>query len=208
MPVLSNKYVSYLVSDWGVGAYLNYQSATLLARPSSTGTTPINQFLGYGPGGAQMKEGANPWSVDWTDYDGVHHTDPIDVNCHCFDPTKNVLLNPAAWSNIPDGQFGAQQQSIRWFRGIRIPTESANLSRNFRFGKESRFNLNVRVEFQNIFNRMQLPQPSTAGNFANNPTKFTSGANIGLYSGGFGTINPTSGTGGQRTGTFVGRFTF
>ena len=51
----------------------------------------------------------NPWSVDWTDNGGVHHTDPLDINCRCFDPEKTIVLNPAAWDTIPDG------------RGPRIP---------------------------------------------------------------------------------------
>jgi len=67
--------------------------------------------------------------------------------------------------------------------------------------------LNIRVEFQNIFNRMQLPAPGL-GNFATKPTQFASGANVGLYSGGFGTIVPVNGTAGQRAGTFVARFSF
>jgi hypothetical protein len=152
----------------------------------------------------------NPWSVDWVDYDGKHHTDPIDINCHCFDPTKNVVLNPAAWEHVPNGAWAADQSSIRWFRGIRIPTENANLSRSFRFAE--RVVLNVRVEFTNIFNRMQLPGPSSGGianvAFTNTPRTFTSGINTGLYSGGFGTIVPVNGTGGARTGVLVGRITF
>jgi hypothetical protein len=212
VPVLSNKVVSYIVSDWGLGWYATYQSAGLVGRATSSGTLPISQFLGRGPGGAQLNtdgfsDYANPWSVDWTDYDGKHHTDPINVNCHCFDPTKTIVLNPKVWSNVPNGQFAADQSSIRWFRGIRFPTESANLSRNFRMGKEGRVSLNVRVEFQNIFNRTQYPAIAL-GNFATTPTKFTSGANTGLYSGGFGTINPTAGTAGQRTGTFIARVSF
>ncbi len=59
-------------------------------------------------------------------------TDPIDINCHCFDPTKTVVLNPDAWENIPAGQFGAQQASLRFFRGIRRPTENAKISSVFR----------------------------------------------------------------------------
>ena len=117
-------------------------------------------------------------------------------------------MNPLAWENVPNGQWGADQGSLRFYRGIRLPAENANISRNFRFGKEGRFNLNVRVEFNNMFNRMQLPGPSTAGNFATTPTKFVTGANTGLYSGGFGTYGVLSGLGGQRTGTFVARIQF
>lgn len=215
---VSNKYASKILSDWGVGVFMSYQSAPMLARPTSNGTLPISQFLGRGPGGAQLKRNAdgsymNPWSVDWTDNDGNHRTDPIDINCHCFDPTKNQVINPLAWENIPNGQWGADQTAMRFFRGTRLPDENANLARNFRI--KERVNLNIRVEFNNIFNRMRLPNPTTVAaagaapiNFAVAPTKFTTGANTGLYSGGFGTYSVLSGLLGQRNGTFVARLTF
>ncbi len=208
----SNKIASAVLSDWGIGAYLNYQSAPLIAAPSSNGTVPISQFLGYGPGSAQLKTDGkgnymSPWSTDWTDYSGKHHTDPLDINCHCFDPTKTIVLNPNAWANIPDGQFANDNSSLRFFRGIRYPTENANVSRNFRITERVTFN--VRVEFNQVLNRMELPQPTTARvNFASTPTTFKSGANAGLYSGGFGTILPLSGTSGMRTGQLIGRITF
>ncbi len=211
MAWLGNRVVSSVLSDWSLGMYFNYQSAGRLNRPSSNGTVPISQFLGYGPGSAQLKSDGNgnymsPWSVDWTDYSGKHHTDPIDINCHCYDPTKNVVLNPDAWTNIPNGQFGAQQDQLRFFRGIRRPTENANLNRLFRI-KEG-ITLNVRIEFNNIFNRMFLPNPSTGGNFAAAPRTFNAGSNAGLYSSGFGTIVPTSGTTGMRTGQIIARINF
>ena len=209
LPVLRNKLVSYALSGWGTGWALSYQSAGLVGLPTSTGSVPISQFLGYGPGPAQLIPGMNPWSVDWTDYNGVHHTDPLNINCHCFDPTKTVVLNPKAWTNVPDGQFAANESSIRSFRGMRVPIEDANFGRDFRV--KERMSLNVRVEFTNIFNRLVYPAISlgqNGQNFLSNPTTFGSGPNKGLYSGGFGTINPTAGTGGQRAGTFVARFQF
>src|SRR5262249_50386479 len=110
-----------------------------------------------------------------------------------------------AWTNVPDGQFAANQASLRWFRGIRAPQENANFGRTFRI--KERANLNIRVEFTNLFNRTVLPAPAL-GNFASAPVKFTSGPNTGLYSSGFGTINPTAGTANQRTVLFVARFQF
>ncbi len=214
----SNRAVGYALSGWGLGVSLNYQSAGVLSRPVNNNSTPISQFLGRGPGGAQLKRNAdgsymNPWSVNWVDNDGKQRTDPIDINCHCFDPTKTQVFNPLAWENIPNGQWGADQSSLRFFRGVRIPTENANLSRNFRF--KERVTLNVRVEFNNIFNRMQLPQPAVVAapgqaaiNFSAPPTKFNTGAQAGLYSGGFGTFGVLNGLGGQRTGTFVARLQF
>jgi hypothetical protein len=205
LPVVKNNMVAYALSGWSLGVSLQYQSAQLVGLPTSAGSTPISNFLGYGPGPAQLIPGMSPWSVDWTDYNGVHHTDPLDINCHCFDPTKTQVLNPKAWTNVPDGQFAANQSSIRSFRGQRLPGENANFGRNFRF--KERVNLNVRVEFTNIFNRTQLPAVAL-GNFASAPVPFTTGPNKGLYSSGFGTINPTAGTTGQRAGSFVARIQF
>ena len=53
----------------------------------------------------------------------------------------------------------------------------------------------------------QLTTPINLGNFAAAPTLQT-GRNAGLYGGGFGTVVPTAGTFGNRTGTLVARFTF
>ena len=208
---VSNRYASRVLSGWGLGAYMSYQSAGMLARPTSNGTLPISQFLGRGPGGAQLKRNADgtymsPWSVNWVDNSGQQRTDPIDINCHCFDPTKNQVLNPLAWENIPNGQWGADQSAFRNYRGTRLPDENVNFSRNFRF--KERVTLNVRVDFNNVFNRARLPNPAVAGNFATAPTKFTTGASTGLYSGGFGTYSVLGGLNGQRNGTFVARVTF
>jgi hypothetical protein len=210
--IFGNKVLSYIVSGWGTGWYLNYQSAALVGLPTSSGSSPISNFLGYGPGPAQLIPGMSPWSVDWTDYSGTHHTDPLNINCHCFDVTKTQVLNPLAFTNVPNGQFGANQASIRSFRGMRYPAENANFSRTFRI--KERVTFQIRAEFTNIFNRMTYPFPIFAtsainlGNFATAPTTFTSGPNKGLYSGGFGTIVPEAGTVGMRAGTLVGRISF
>ncbi len=215
--IWGNKVVSAIVSGWGTGWYLNYQSASLVGLPTSSGAAPISNILGYGPGPAQLIPGMSPWSVDWTDNSGTHHTDPLDINCHCFDVTKTVVLNPKAFTNVPDGQFAANQASIRSFRGFRFPAENANFSRTFRI--KERYTLQVRAEFTNIFNRVQytvVGGPAVTsqtnainlGNFTTAPTTFTSGPNKGLYSGGFGTVVPEAGTVGQRAGTLVARFSF
>ncbi len=210
--VLSNKVVSYLAQDWGPGWYMQYQSAGILTRPATNTTNPISLWLGRGPGSAQLKNNPDgtpmsPWSVNWTDYSGKVHTDPLDINCKCFDPTKTIVLNPAAWANVPDGQWAAQTSSLRYYRGFRAPTENANLNRNFRLGKEGKVQLNVRGEFQNVFNRTRLPNPVTSG-FQSAPTVQTSGAYAGLYNGGFGAVVPLSGTANSRTGTLIARLTF
>ena len=212
--IFSNKVLSYALSGWGTGWYLNYQSAALVGLPTSAGTAPISNFLGYGPGPEQLIPGMSPWSVNWTDYGGTHHTTPLNINCGCFNPTTTQVLNPAAFTNVPNGTFGADQSSYRGFRGPRIPSENANFARNFRV--KERFNLQVRAEFTNIFNRMVWPTitgQTTAVNIAGfnsatAPTLYTTGPNKGLYSGGFGTITPETTATGQRSGTLVARFSF
>ncbi len=77
-----------------------------------------------------------------------------------------------------------------------------NVSRNFRI-KEG-INLNIRVEFQNAFNRTRLPQPTSGGAFGVAYTAPVTNAG-GLINGGYGTVVPISGTMGQRTGLFIGR---
>jgi hypothetical protein len=211
IPVIGNPIVSYVLSGWGLGIYAQYQSAPLLGRPAAGSAQPISDWLGRGPGGAQLKIGPdgkpmNPYAVNWVDLDGKVHAEPLDINCHCYDPTRTVVLNPAAWQAVPDGQWAADQSSIRYFRGIRQPRESANLSRNFRF--KERYSLQVRIEMNNIFNRVLLPQPTAAlANFAANPTSAG-----GQYTGGFGTFgNLQTGNavpGAARSGLFVARFQF
>jgi hypothetical protein len=207
--IFGNNLASYVLGDWTLGWYAQYQSAPIIARPASAGANPISKWLGRGPGPAERVAGQGLWSSNWIDYDGKIHTDPIDLNCHCFDPTKNIVLNPAAWANVPDGQWSSNLSTFRDYRGFRYPQENANFGRTFRY--KERVTFNVRVEFSNVFNRTRLPQPA-AGNigpgFATQPTKQTSGPLTGLYSGGFGTVVPTSGTQGYRTGTLVGRITF
>jgi hypothetical protein len=244
--ILGNKTLSYVLGDWGIGWYGQYQSAPALTVPgnvaggpnavnnaSSTGAIfcpytdannlgcndPISDWLGYGPGPAQLRPGNDPatnqpwspWSESWTDLNGVHHTDLININCHCYNPTTTNVLNPDAWISNPAGSFAANQQTvIRSFRGIRLPQENANVSRIFRI--KERMTLQIRVEFQNIFNRLQLNAPGGAVVTSGGGVGFTTKPNItnGLFTGGFGTFGniQANGTGNPRTGTFVARLQF
>ncbi len=71
-----------------------------MGRPTGTDNAPISHWLGgRGPGGAQLKQNAdgsymNPWSVNWADNDGNKRTDPLDINCKCFDPNKTHCSEP------------------------------------------------------------------------------------------------------------------
>lgn len=206
-----------------------------MGRPLSGSNNAISRWLGRGTGtalapgstsapawnGAQLKKNGdgsymNPWSVDWTDLSGVHHTDPLDINCHCFDPNKTVVLNPNAWQQIPDGTWTSDTSVYSFFRAPRRPTESANIARNFRI--KERYTLQIRLEFLNIFNRAFLPPPIISFSPVNTAATLQKAAN-GNYINGFGTFGnlgnsgalagyPLGLGGGQRTGQLIARFTF
>jgi hypothetical protein len=210
--VWGNPIVSAILSDWTIGTYLQYQSAPVLGRPTSVSSIPISQYLGRGPGPAQLKNGPDgkpmsPWAVNWTDKNGKVHPEPLDINCRCFDPTKTVVLNPNAWENVPNGEWANNFSTLRDFRGFRYPTENFNVGRTFRIREG--ITLNVRVEFSNAFNRTRLPQPTVNVPFGTLvTTQTTPGVYQGAINGGFGTVVPINGTADSRTGLFVGRLQF
>ena len=184
----------YLAKDWQIGWFANYQSGQFLAPPVST--TP-NFFQSE-----DIRVAGQPL-----------YTQGVNINDHSsFNPATTQVLNPAAWAPCPQNAACASTSVYyRDFRGPRTPTENANIGRNFRFGPEGKFNLFIRAEFVNIFNRTLLPNPTT-GNPQNAP-----GASSGIYSSGFGVINtylPTGSIYGTapylqgRTGTLVARFSF
>ena len=156
----------------------------------------------------------NPWSVDWTDKSGTHHTDPLDINCHCFDPEKTVVINPAAWQTIPDATWTADTATYAFFRQARTPRESANLAKNFKI--KERFQFQIRMEFANIFNRTYLPSPALGFSPVNTASTLQKSVD-GRYIGGFGTFNNLRNSGAlagaglgssQRAGQLIARITF
>jgi hypothetical protein len=195
-----NPVVSYILADWTVGVYLQYQSAPVLARPSNLGANPISRWLNRGPGPAQRIPGVPLFTTNWVDLNGNARTDELDINCHCFDPRTTQVLNPAAWTNIPEAQWGAQQNVWRDYRGFRYPTENLNLGRTFRIREQ--MVLNIRAEFSNVLNRVRLPQPVAAGSYTAPIVR--SG---GIVTGGFGAVLPNN-VQDMRQGTLVARLTF
>jgi hypothetical protein len=223
IPFLGNKVVSYIVGGWEVAGAMYYQTGSYLGRPLSGSTNAVSRWLGRGPGGAELKKNADgsymsPWSVDWNDLSGKHHTDPLDINCHCFDPEKTVVLNANAWQTIPDGQWTDDTSTYSFFRGPRRPQENANLSRNFRF--KERYTLQIRMEFLNVFNRAYLPNPLITTFSPVNAASTLQVTSDGRYINGFGTFGNLRNAGayagaysvglggGQRSGQLIARFSF
>jgi hypothetical protein len=146
-------------------------------------------------------------------------------NLSTYNPYFTQVLNPAAWAPCPTnatctgaaaGAFGTTATVYyKGFRAPRTPVENANIGRNFRI--KERMNLQIRGEFVNILNRLEMPAPATA-----NPQAAVTKNSLGIQTGGFGVINtylaPNTGYAlpafanqpimEPRQGTLIARFSF
>ncbi|MBV9769887.1 MAG: TonB-dependent receptor [Bryobacterales bacterium] len=204
------KAVSWLARDWSISGLLRYQSGMLIRTPPSNNN--LLTELGVGTSN-------NPalWGGGTTFYNRVPGQPLflVDPNSH-FDPTTQLVLNPAAWTDAPPGTFGTSAPYYNDFRWQRQPAESLGVGRVFRI-KEG-FSLQVRAEFQNVFNRLFFSPPADAvglfGSPSTNPATPVAhgnslGSTSGLLSGGYGYVNWLNGAGATpRSGQLVARFTF
>lgn len=196
---IPTKGLKYLAKDWQVGWFANYQSGQFL-------TPPVSPTLNFLPS-EDIRTGQ------------PLYTSGVNINDHStFSPYTTQVLNPAAWKPCPAGGVCAATTTFyKDFRGPRTPTENASIGRNFRFGPEGKFNLFIRAEFVNIFNRTLLPNPGTANpqNGVVNGGVLPNGAHV--LNGGFGVINAYTAAGTTygtppylqgRSGTLIARFQF
>jgi hypothetical protein len=203
---ISNKFLRYAAKDWQIGWFANYQSGQFLAPPVSPNLSFLPSEDIRVPGVPLYTPGVNI------------------NNLSTYNPYYTQVLNPAAWEPCPSnavcsaaapGAFGATATTYyKDFRGPRTPTENANIGRNFRFGPEGKYNIYIRAEFVNIFNRTLMPNPTTSN--PQNPAVKSAG-NGTIYTAGFGVIDaylPTGSIYGTapyllgRTGTLIARFSF
>ena len=191
------KFMRYAMQDWTVGGVMRYQSGNLIATPPSA-----NNFL------SELQRGAanNPalWGGGNT-FENVVPGQPfflVNPNSH-FDPTNTLVLNPKAFADVGPGQFGAAAPYYDSNRWQRQPAESLSLGRIFRI--KEKYQLQIRAEFQNVFNRLFYTQPASQ-----NTGTATANMNPGgALSAGYGFVNSFQGAGAQpRTGQLVGKFTF
>ncbi len=187
------KFANQITKDWEIGFFATYQSGTFLTPPNST----TANFLSS----QDVRTGQPLYLHDIN-------------NIHSYNPYTDVVLNPAAWAQIPTNGVGPAQSTLYSdFRGPRQPRENANFGRHFKI--KERYDFYIRGEFVNIFNRTILPNPITT-NPQNNPSQ----NGLGIYTGGFGVINAYLAPGtapspvapltplAGRTGTLIARFTF
>jgi hypothetical protein len=187
-----NKARSWAVRDWTISSNLRYGSGLPIEAPAAANN--LMSVLGR-PTFANRVPG-EPLTT-------------VDLNCHCYDPNKTFVLNQAAWSNPPAGQFGSSAAYYSDYRYQRRPVENIALGRAFRF--KERMSLNIRAEFTNIFNRAGIPNP-TNGQGPGQTYASTQIKNLatGLNAGGFGWVNtnPATPVLFPRQGQLVARFQF
>jgi hypothetical protein len=182
-----NKVLSWVARDWQIGTLLRYASGLPIAAPTSTNSMATYVFQ----------------STNFNRVPGV----PLftqDLNCHCFDPNKTFVLNPAAWANPASGQWGTAAAYYSDYRYQRRPVENLSLGRNFRIKEKA--NLQIRAEFTNAFNRTE-PNNPTATNALATQTRADKNDPNSATTAGFGYINVAT-AGAPRQGQFVARFQF
>jgi hypothetical protein len=194
---------TWLLRDWTYGAFLQYNSGLPIQSPFANNNLN-NVLFDAIPGGPGPTSGTFANRVPGA---ALYN---VDLNCHCYDPSKTFALNPAAWVDPPAGQFGTSAAYYNDYRTQRRPTENMNFGRTFRI--KERYALNVRAEFSNIFNRAFWNNP-TATNAAAAQTRVANSPN-GVAVSGFGYMNTTTFTQSSgsnilpRQGVLVARFTF
>ncbi len=181
--VSSNRVLGNLTRDWLVGGLVRYASGALIGSPATQGNLNSlvfqNTRMNRVPGEQFFIK---------------------EPNCKCIDPNNDFVLNPKAWTEAPAGQFGTSAGFYNDYRWQRVASESVNVGRMFQLRERLRFQ--VRAEFFNLFNRLNLPGP-TSGNPLATPTRNASG----VPTAGFGFVNANA-AGGQRNGQLVARFEF
>lgn len=108
---LSNKVASWIVKDWQLGAVICYGSGLpILAPLANNGLSSVLFRSTY----ENRVPGVSPFTTD--------------LNCHCFNPSKTFVLNPAAWAEPGPFQFGSAAGYYTDYRYARHPVG------NFSFG--------------------------------------------------------------------------
>ena len=201
----TNKFVSWALRDWTLGAMATYASGMPIMAPRATSSIPGHDIgtllklcsaMGVlGGCNGSLFNGASPAS-----YATRVAGEPlflVDPNSS-FDPFTHLMLNSKAWQAPPDGQYGTGSAYYSDYRYRRRPSENMSLGRNFPLREG--MNLSIRIELMNLFNRVQIPDP---------PVDFNSDNATYPWFGQLGSpAAPLTNTAGQRTGQIVARFTF
>src|SRR5262245_4992981 len=153
--------LSWVTRDWTFGIFAQYASG--LPIPAPYAQSNLNSVL--------LRNLPTGQPLSFANRVPGQELFLKDLNCHCFDPNKEFVLNPSAWADPPDGQFGTGAAYYGDYRYQRQPQENFAFGRDFKLTGEGKVHLNIRAEFTNIFNRSRLP--STTLSFSTTNAKAT-----------------------------------
>jgi Carboxypeptidase regulatory-like domain len=181
----TNRFVREVLKDWTLSGFARDSSGMPIQSPAIQNNI---QSVLFQPGGFMNRVPGVPLFT-------------ADLNCHCIDPTKQFVLNPAAWTNPAPGTFGNAAAYYNDYRQQRRPQEQFGIGRIFVL--RERLTMQLRAEFYNVFNRTEMGTPTSTNSLGTQ----TLGPN-GLTSGGFGWINYTALAVQPRNGQLLLRFNF
>jgi hypothetical protein len=212
LPAWGPKIVSHIVRDWTLDGFGAWTSGLPLAAPTANTAGYPGSLTNALMSNLTFVSAATATSASQYQLPTGQPFYLTNINCHCFDPEKTIVLNPAAWTNPAPGTFGGAEY-LSAFRQQRRPVENFGIGRLFRITE--RYNLSVRAEFTNIFNRTELINPSTASP-ETAPTCYGAAGHVGAcaagetIASGFGWINTAAASGANlpRQGQLIARFTF
>jgi hypothetical protein len=151
-----NRVVRSLVQDWTIGSFMKYASGFPIMSPIAQNN--LNLLL-FGNSSASQSGTTSATNASGTFANRVPGQ-PLftkNLNCHCVDPNKEFVLNPAAWSDPAQGTFGTSAAYYSDYRFQRHPSEQIGIGRLFRIREG--MSLEVRFEFFNALNRLQMADP-------------------------------------------------
>jgi hypothetical protein len=183
-----NRALSTVFGDWTIGAVLQLASGMPIVSPTAQSRL---SSLNFQDTYANKVPGESYWA------------DGVDINdTSTYDPYFDHVLNPNAWEDPEAGQFGVSPAYHDDYRFQRRPGEAFSFGRTFRINEGASFN--IRMDFQNVFNRLIYGNPSATN--AKSTRRYRPDGQI--YSG-FGYISTSSSRGmSPRTGVLVLRLRF
>jgi hypothetical protein len=193
------KPLSWAIRDWRIGAVLQYASGMPIKVPTANSNLSTLLFRDT----FANRVAGQPLFLKTSKAGGVTTTSAVNLNDRSsYNPYTDFVLNPAAWADPGQGQFSYSPGYYDDYRYRRRPSEAMSIGRVFRLREG--VNVSIRADFQNIFNRLVIPDP-TATNAGTTQNWNTS---TGQTQSGFGYI-ATTGTGtSPRSGIIVVRLQF
>jgi hypothetical protein len=94
-----SRVLSAVLRDWTAGGYFSYSSGLPIESPIGQNNL---QLLLFQTNNTSISSGQNSSTSASGTFMNRVPGQPLflkDLNCHCIDPNRDFVLNPAAWSN-------------------------------------------------------------------------------------------------------------